>query len=115
MRDVEMVIRYFTFKYFLNEYRGNLKSAFDNTVNKLNKSWEKNKSIVINDAENLNEAIKFTIELFGSQKSAFSKWNGKSFQGNFNRAIFDIMAYYFSNQELREEATLKKEQILLNA
>ena len=113
MRDVEMVIRYFTFKYFLNEYRGNLKSAFDNTVNKLNKSWEKNKSIVINDAENLNEAIKFTIELFGSQKSAFSKWNGKSFQGNFNRAIFDIMAYYFSNQELREEATLKKEQILL--
>lgn len=112
MRDVEMVIRFFTYKYFLKDYNGNLKKAFDETVSKLNASWANNESIIKKDADNLNSAIEFTIELFGGKKYAFSKWNGDSFQGNFNRAIFDIMAYYFSNPDILKEANTKKEEII---
>jgi len=112
MRDVEIVVRYFTFKYFLKEYNGNLKKAFDYTVKKLNDEWRMKKSIIKSDAEELNAAIAFTIELYGSKKSAFSKWTGDDFQGNFNRAVFDVMVYYFSIPTLREQAEPKKTEII---
>jgi hypothetical protein len=112
MRDVEIVIRYFANKYFLKVYEGNLKKAFDNTVKILNEAWEDDKDQIINDAKNLDDAILFTIDLFGGQKQAFSKWLGDSFQNNFNRAIFDIMVYYFSVPQILEEAKTKMEPIM---
>lgn len=112
MRDVEIVIRYFANKYYLNKYDGNLKKSFDNTVNILNKEWGTNEVVIRKDAENLNNAISFVIEMYGDKKSAFSKWNGSSFQGNFNRAIFDIMVYYFSNENILLESKTKSAEII---
>lgn len=112
MRDVEIVIRYFANKLFLSSYDGNLKRSFDKTVNTLNEEWDLRKDEIEDEANQLNEAIKFTIELFGDKKVAFSKWTGEKFQGNFNRAIFDIMVYYFSVPELRVEAKLKSQEII---
>ncbi len=112
MRDVEIVIRYFANKYYLSFYNGNLKRSFDNTVNLLNELWAKKENIIRNDAKLLNEAIDFVIEMYGDSKKAFSKWNGDSFQGNFNRAIFDIMVYYFSNKDILDEAKGKSAEIL---
>lgn len=112
MRDVEIVIRYFANKYFLSQYDGNLKKAFDSTVNLLNESWATDELKIKKDAQNLDQAITFTIELFGSKKHAFSKWNGTEFQSNFNRAVFDIMVFYFSVPEILKEAVGKKKEIL---
>jgi hypothetical protein len=112
MRDVEIVIRYFANKYFLTQYDGNLKKSFDNTVQELNKEWNEREEQIKLDAENLDNAINFTIELFGNKKSAFSKWTGDGFQGNFNRAIYDIMVYFFSIPEIREEVSGKKQLIV---
>ena len=112
MRDVEIVIRYFANKYFLKSYEGNLKKAFDNTVKLLNEKWEIDKDKIVADATNLNNAILFSIDLFGGQRQAFSKWLGDSFQHNFNRAIFDIMVYYFSVPAILAEAKEKKNEIL---
>jgi hypothetical protein len=112
MRDVEIVIRYFANKYFLSQYDGNLKKAFDSTVNLLNESWSTDESKIKADAKNLDQAITFTIDLFGSKKHAFSKWNGTEFQSNFNRAVFDIMVFYFSVPEILDEASGKKIEIL---
>jgi hypothetical protein len=112
MRDVEIVIRYFANKYFLKIYEGNLKKAFDNTVKILNEKWDDEKINIKKDAQNLNEAILFTIELFGGQKQAFSKWVGGSFQNNFNRAIFDIMVYFFSEEKILLEAKTKQQEII---
>lgn len=112
MRDVEMVIRYFNNKYFLKNYNGNLKKAFDDTVNSLNKKWEEAEVQIREDASKLNDAIDFTISLYGNKKNAFSKWTGDSFQGNFNRAVFDIMVYYFSDSAILDESKGKKDEIL---
>lgn len=111
MRDVELVIRYFTFKYFIQEYTGNLKNAFDDTVKKLNTLWAERKDDIIQEAYRLNKAIDFVIETFG-EKEAFSKWKNKSFNGIFNRAIFDIMVFYFSNDEILNNALTKKDEIV---
>lgn len=112
MRDVEIVIRFYANKYFLKVYEGNLKKAFDNTVKILNQKWEADKEQIKSDAGNLDEAIHFTIGLFGGQKQAFSKWLGNGWQNNFNRAIFDIMVYYFSVPDILEEAKTKQAEIL---
>ncbi len=107
MRDVEIVIRYFSNKYFIKSYDGNLKKYFDQTVQNLNLKWEEEKDEIKEHASQLEDAISFTIELFETAKLAFSKWNGDAFQGNFNRAIFDIMVYYFSITDIREEIVQK--------
>lgn len=112
MRDVEMVIRFYTYKYFLKDYTGNLKNAFDKTVNLLNQDWGHREEAIRKDAEELDKAVEFTIELFGSRRDAFSKWSNGSFQGNFNRAIFDIMVFYFSVPSIRSEAQLKRKEVL---
>jgi hypothetical protein len=100
MRDVELVVRYFAFKYYANEYTGNLKSFFDTTVKALNKSWNTNKRQIEKESQELNSAIDFTYEVWG--KNAFRKWKDNAYQGRFNRAVFDIMVYYFSNPEVRD-------------
>jgi len=103
MRDVEMVIRFFAFRYFINQYDGNLKTAFDRTVRILNEEWGARREIIIEDARQLEHSINLTIQIFG-ERDSFSKWNGQTFQGKFNRAIFDVMTFYFSNPDIRERA-----------
>lgn len=103
MRDVEMVIRFFAFKYFISDYDGNLKNVFDNTVRILNTEWNSRRDRILEDAAHLENAINLTIQIFG-QRDAFSKWNGENFQGKFNRAIFDIMTFYFSQPNIRESS-----------
>lgn len=109
MRDIELVIRYFSFKYFINSYKGNLKFFFDNTVEVLNSSWEQQSYHIRETADQLNAAIDATYAIFGN--NAFSKWKNNNFDSRFNRAIFDIMVYYFSNPEIRDIALTKPNEI----
>lgn len=110
MRDVEMVIRYFAFRYFIDQYDGNLKNTFDNTVRILNAEWDVRRNNITEDARQLEHAINLTIQIFG-ERDSFSKWNGQNFQGKFNRAIFDIMIFYFSNPRIRQFATDRLQDI----
>ncbi len=109
MRDVELVIRFFAFKYFIDNYNGNLKRFFDDTVKTLNADWTKNEHEIKSTSLDLNEAIDTTYEIFGD--NAFNKWKAGSYLKSFNRAIFDIMTYYFSVKEIRELALKNKKEI----
>lgn len=111
MRDVELVIRFFTFKMFISLYDGNLKKAFDNAVKTLNTNWEIYDEQINQFAKNLENAIGLTLEIFG-EKEAFSKWSNNKFQSNFNRAIYDIMIFYFSEIDILNSSTNKKQEIL---
>lgn len=111
MRDVELVIRFFTFKMFILTYDGNLKKAFDNAVKTLNTEWDLYEERVNQNALNLESAISLTLEIFG-EKEAFSKWSNNKFQSNFNRAIYDIMVFYFSDSIILESSINRKQEIL---
>ncbi len=102
MRDVELVIRYFSFKYFANDYNGNLKEFFDKTVKELNAIWVDEENQIKQYAQELNEAIDCIYDIWGD--NAFRKCKGKSYQSRFNRAVFDIMVYYFSDPDIRDLA-----------
>ena len=109
MRDIELVVRFFSFKYFITEYPGNLKYFFDNSVNRLNKYWQQQEENIVRDADLLNAAISLCISIF--EKYPFRKWKNGAFDTRFNRAIYDIMVYYFTDPEIYTLAQQKQQEI----
>lgn len=102
MRDVEILLRYFAFYYNLGSYTGNLKNFLDEAVGYLNSRWESNEDEIRSVGKSCEEAITATFEIFGN--NAFFRWSRNDYEGRFNRAVFDIMTYYFCNERIRTRA-----------
>lgn len=109
MRDVELLLRYVGFHYFLSEYRGNLKKFLDMTCEKLNKDWEKIDDDVKNAVNQFEEAVETTINIFGDDFSRM--WLGNKYRSQFNRAILDVMVFYFQDETIRKFAELNKKEV----
>lgn len=117
MRDAELLVRYFAFKYFYKEYNGNINNFFNTTCDKLNKAWDSNKNKVINDAKELEEAINF-VYLY-CQEDAFKVYfirDDEEFFGPFNRPMFDLLTSVFSvpeNRKLIEDKNIDLKAFLI--
>lgn len=99
MRDAEIVLRFIAYRFFVDDYSGNLKLFLDTATKSLNADWKAKKASIEEAATSLNDAIEFTFSIF--EKGAMRKWNGEKFERPINRAVFDIMAYYFSSPAIR--------------
>jgi hypothetical protein len=106
MRDVEVLIRYFGLIFFLEDYRSDLKDFLDSTVQRLNSSWPNHQHNIKASATLCEDAISLTVNIFS--QDAFSKATKNGFERRFNRAVFDIMVYYFSEPPLRSHLTPDK-------
>lgn len=111
MRDVETLLRYYAFHYNLGDYRGNLRQFLDDTVADLNTRWPSASNDVLRVAGYCEAAIDTTFEIFG--KDAFYRWSGNKYERRFNRAVFDIMTYYFSNEETAQEAIERRVDVVV--
>lgn len=111
MRDVEILLRYFALKTELSSYRGSLKNFLDETSDHLNMSWESDESALRGLASEFNHAVDATLAIFKS--NAFSRWNPDrhAYENRFNRAVFDVMVYYFSTPEIRAAAIKNSEMV----
>ncbi len=103
MRDTEILVRFFGFRWYADEYRGDLKKFLDSTCANLNDAWPAEAERIKQDAEACDAAIDATVSIFGDRE-AFSRWRDGAYDRRFNRAIFDIMTYYLSNGEVRQAA-----------
>lgn len=110
MRDAELLVRYFAFRNFLTDYRGNLKAFLDETCEQLNEQWPAREKELKNQVEELENAIDATFVIFG-EVDAFRKWDGEEYERRFNRAVFDIMVYYLSRQSVRSKALALPKQV----
>ena len=110
MRDIDLVIRYFAFRNFANEYKGDFKTFLDKTCETFNKDWIKKEALVKAQAEELNTAIRLCIDIFGKD-NVFRKWKEKKYESRMNRAIFDVLIYYFSIAKNRNKFFDKKKLI----
>ena len=111
MRDVELLVRYFAFKNFIGYYTGNLKEFMDHTCLSLNIEWAAHRDLLMAQADDMDEAIEATFGIFGDE-NAFRKWDGERFQPRRNRAVFDIMLFYFSEKEYRLLGLEQKENVV---
>ena len=106
MRDTELVMRSFAFKYFLEEYPNSLKTFLDNSCLKLNGLWKTKKTEFENYAKEIENAIIFTKNELGD--SAFKLLGILRKNESFNRVMFDLMIYFFSNPNNRQFILDKK-------
>jgi hypothetical protein len=110
MRDNEIALRYIAFALNLQHYNGNLKDLLDRTTAELNSSWSDIEQRVSQLFRKLERAIAVTQEIF--QADAFKKWNGYFFESRVNRAVFDVIAYYFSDERVIGPAVDNKESVV---
>jgi hypothetical protein len=103
MRDVEVLLRYFAFRFRIKEYTGNLKKFLDDTANDLNTRWEDDARVIEDAGKDCDKAIETTFMAFGD--NAFFRWSDGAYESRFNRAVFDVMTYYFSDKQIREHAS----------
>ena len=110
MRDIDLVIRYYAFRNFVNDYRGDYKSFLDNTCESFNKEWHRKEKLIREQAERLNSAIRLCIDIFGKD-SVFRRWKSRKYESRMNRAIFDILVYYFSGSKNKNLFIINKKAI----
>lgn len=105
MRDVELLVRYLGFHFFLSDYRGRMKEFLDQACERLNADWDIQRPAVINAIEGFNAALELLLKLFGD--GVARKSNSKS----FNRGIFDALIFYASNSAIRDVMTKNIEAV----
>lgn len=109
MRDVEIFIRFMAFQFFAKDYNGSMQSFLDNTCKQLNKQWDTYSSRIIDRANMIESAGKCIYAIFGNK--AFYKYKNGQYEGRINRAIMDVLLYYFADESIRTEAEQKGEAI----
>jgi hypothetical protein len=109
MRDVELLLRYVAFHYFLSDYRSNLKAFLDMTCKELNKNWKKRASDIQDTVTQFENAVQTSINIFG-EKNVSRLWlsSSNTYRSQFNRAILDVMVFYFSDEIIRQAAEENK-------
>lgn len=109
MRDVELFVRYAAFQNNIANYAGNLKKFLDDTCKKLNDSWSVEETMIKQQADELESAIRTAYDIFG--QNSFRKRDDGAYETRFNKAIFDIIVYYFAVDGVRKKATTKKSSV----
>jgi hypothetical protein len=60
-------------------------------------------------AAQMEEAISASYDIFGD--NAFRKFDGQGYETRFNRAVFDIIVFYFADNVVRKAALAKKTKV----
>jgi len=107
MRDNEVFLRYMAFAMRAEYYGGNLKWFLDDTAGVLNKRWADEEAEIRAVADSCEESIAATFEVFGT-RDAFCIYVDEAFGRRFNRAVFDVMTFYFRERDVREAAIGRK-------
>ena len=110
MRDVELVLRYYSYRNFLSTYAGDLKRFLDQTTEIFNEGWDSAQPMILQQAKELESALLVVREIFG-ERDELRKWNGTIFERRINRAVFDVMIFYFSIEQIADQAKQKAADI----
>lgn len=109
MRDAELLIRWYAFQNFSASYKGDLKAFLDLTCRKLNDEWEGVQDRVQTELEQFEAAYLTAKRIFGN--NVCRKWTPEGYERPFNRAIFDILMFYFADEVVRNAADEQRPEI----
>jgi len=112
MRDSELVLRFLAFETDLQNYQGDFKKFLDDTTHRYESEWSQKQAEVTQTFEKLDLALTISKRVFGDD--IFKKWIGTKYERVINRALFDVIARFFSDQAVAD-ATVGKEQEIVEA
>lgn len=99
MRDSELVLRFLAFDKALSTYRGDFKEFLDETTRHFESDWQGRKPEAEQSFARLEDALATARSLFGHD--AFKKWLGDKYERVINRAVFDTVARFFADANVR--------------
>lgn len=105
MRDMEVATRHLAFRMKTETYAGNMKQFLDSATEDFSQNWKTRESELEDEWLNYESAIALTREIFGA--NAFQSYVSGKYQTTKNRAVMDIMTYYFAVPEVRAAAAGK--------
>lgn len=97
LRDAEILLRYIAFSLYGTEYAGALSPFLDSTMEKMNAGWTT--TGLSQKAEQLYDQFNAaTIRLLETlpEHRVGRRFSSDSWEGAFNRALFEVEAFYFS-------------------
>lgn len=94
LRDAEILLRFVAFSLFGKTYGGNLTPFLDESMRVVNDDWGKFEPLVRGLLDELNLATARLIDVFGV-KLVGRKFSNGSWENRFNRALYEVEAYYF--------------------
>lgn len=109
MRDSELVLRFIAFEKFLPHYDGNFKRFLDLTTEYFEEQWPAKQAEVDEILGRLDGALICTREIFGSD--AFKKWIGGKYERVMNRAVFDCIVRFFSDDSVATASLAAKADV----
>ncbi|MFQ1681382.1 DUF262 domain-containing protein [Pantoea dispersa] len=109
MRDSELVLRFIAYNRGVENYKGNFKEFLDETVEYYEKNWDALQPEIIHHLNLLDLALTTTFEIF--EDNAFKKWLGDKYERVINRAIFDCITRFFSQENVSLEALDRKVEV----
>lgn len=106
MRDVEILARFLAFRFFSSKYPGRMKKFLDDTFEQLNKSWRINHRKVREACDDFEAGVTDLMRIFEDDLAR------KPGSAQFNRAIFDALIYYQSQEKVRKATRTKKARMV---
>ncbi|EQB2598958.1 DUF262 domain-containing protein [Aeromonas salmonicida] len=112
MRDSELVLRFLSYDRNLSNYDGNFRKFLDETTTYYEIDWATRMAEADESLRKLDIALTTSHTIF--QRNAFKKWLGEKYERVINRAIFDTIIRFFSDQRV-VDACVGKEQEVVDA
>lgn len=109
MRDAELLIRWYAFQHFFGRYSGDLKGFLDLTCESLNDQWNGVEERVRAELDQFEAAYATAKFIFG--QNVCRKWTPEGYEKPFNRAIYDVLMFYFAQEAVRQAAADRREDI----
>jgi hypothetical protein len=100
LRDAEIVLRYIAFSLFGERYAGNLSVFLDSAMGMLNDEWDHYERLATDLFNQMQHATERLLEIFNDKVGR--KATSEKYESRFNRALYEVQAYYFAripNQE----------------
>ena len=94
LRDAEILLRYVAFSKFGQSYGGNLTPFLDDSIRQINDDWVGEQSSVMSLIGEFNTATTRLIDTFGAKRVG-RKFNASGWESRFNRALFEVQAFFF--------------------
>src|SRR6185503_4698091 len=101
MRDIEILARFLAFRFFADQYPGRMKLFLDDTFDKFNGNWNHYKPLVVAAQKDFESGVDELIKVF---QEAVAR---KPTSPQFNRAIFDALIFFHSQQTVRNAVKTK--------
>lgn len=112
LRDAEIVLRYISFSMFGKNYNGNLTPFLDSSLGQINTNWSTLEPAVRDLFAELNAGTSALITIFGSKRVGRKVQADGSWEGRFNRALFEVQAYYFGKIDVASIAAANFNEIV---